>query len=119
MGRGFWPWFLQRATAVLLLAFLGAHLWLEHFAAPGRVTTYRRVAARLAHPAFVALDWGLLALVVFHGLNGARTAVLDLGLSPAGERAVTWLAVVLGVGAFLLGVDALAPFLGMRAPVPW
>ncbi len=82
MARNAADWLLQRITGALLLVLLAAHFWVEHFmTAPVRhgELTYEIVAARLANPAWRAIDIAFLIVALYHGLNGLRNIVLDYG----------------------------------------
>ena len=92
-------WLLQRITAVLLVVFLGLHLWASNFATEW--------AALLR----AVIDLSLLALALFHGLNGVRTVVLDFGIGLAGRRFLSVSLAMLGITAFLFGLYGFWPLL--------
>ncbi len=108
---GLWPWFLQRMTAALLIVFLGAHWGTLHFVLAGRSITFDRVSERLATPLFVFIDSALLALVIYHGLNGISIIVGDFAIGPRAKRAVDWALIIIGLGTFVYGLNALWPFM--------
>ena len=85
-------WILQRITAVLLVVFLGLHLWVSNFS-----TNWAAFSRAL-------IDLSLLGLALFHGLNGVRAIVLDFGLGLQGRRYLSVSLVMLGFAAFLFGV---------------
>lgn len=99
MWRSIALWLLQRITAVLLVVFLGVHLWASNFATDW--------AALLR----AGVDISLLALALFHGLNGVRTVVLDFGLGYQARRFVSVSLWMLGFVAFLFGTYGLWPLL--------
>lgn len=107
---GLWSWFLQRLTGILLVFYLFIHLWVLHYANMGKVT-FDEILQRLQSPAFVIFDLTLLALVIFHALNGVRIVLIDFGLSNRAQKAVFWGLMTLGLGLFLFGVYALWPFI--------
>lgn len=98
-GRSIFLWLLQRVSAVLLVALLGLHIWASNFAA-NWATLFR-----------VAIDLSLLALALFHGLNGVRTVVLDFGLGLEGRRFLSVGMWMLGFVAFLFAIYGLWPIL--------
>lgn len=106
-----WLWLLQRATGLLLVLALVAHIAILHLAQPGEGIEFDRVVERLGSPAFVALDSALLAAALFHGLNGVRAVAADLGAGPRALRALSWGLVLLGLAGFVYGVYALMSFL--------
>jgi len=99
MWRSIALWLLQRITAVLLVVFLGVHLWASNFATDW--------AALLR----AGVDISLLALALFHGLNGVRTVVLDFGLGYQARRFVSVSLWMLGFVAFLFGTYGLWPLI--------
>ncbi len=87
-----WAWALQRVTGLLLVLFLFLHLWNLHFSYRFQ-TPLDFVFENLYKPATL---YSLLGIVVFHGLAGVRTVLVDFGLSLKAQRAVFWTLVVLG-----------------------
>lgn len=113
---GVWPWLLQRVSAVFLLVLILAHLWIEHFMHLGVPITFFSVRARLVHGLFAVIDYGLLIVVVYHGLNGLRTVLLEIPFLPHRVRAVNLALWLLGIVTVVFGMDILATFLWGR---PW
>jgi succinate dehydrogenase / fumarate reductase, membrane anchor subunit len=109
-----WTWVLQRFTGVLLLVFVGGHLWVEHFLHVGQVIQFREIVARLAHALYLALDFGLLLTVVYHGLNGLRRVLAER--QPKRGRALALACLLLGLVTTAWGADILSAFLFKH---PW
>lgn len=101
-----WTWVLQRFTAILLVVFLGGHLWVEHF----MNTNVAVVTERLRNGIFVVLDTGLLVTVVYHGLNGLHGIVKETW-EWARSRWVLYFLLVLGLVTGFWGMDILWAFL--------
>ena len=115
----FWPWFIQRVTGVVLVALLAVHIGVEHFGnldKPGVKTRERElivfsdVAHRMADVLWWVIDVGLLAFVLYHGLNGIRNIALDLGVKSTGDRVITVLLSAIGLAAFAFGIAGLIAF---------
>jgi succinate dehydrogenase cytochrome b556 subunit len=115
---GLWNWFMQRISAAVLVVFLLAHFWVLHYAVVGEQITFERVFERLQSPWFIALDSALLAVAIYHGLNGVRMVILDFGLGPVSQRIVAWVLFVVGVVTFVYGLNALLPFVTGRPIFP-
>ena len=107
--EGSWAWILQRFTAVLLLALLGAHFWVLHFVPANVVITFTGVSARLQQALFWVIDYGLLVLALYHGFNGVRAVALDYW--PRSDRGLSLVLVILGLAAAIYGGQALAVFI--------
>ncbi|MDO8491403.1 MAG: hypothetical protein Q7T04_05245 [Dehalococcoidia bacterium] len=103
-------WLLQRVTAVFIAVVLFVHVWQIHFISEKKVT-FDLVADRLRSPGWVAVDLVLLALLLYHALNGVRSIILDFGISHTMERFLYWGFILAGLSAWALGVLFLVPFL--------
>jgi len=114
---GTWPWFFQRFSAVALIVLLGIHIYLDHFEGVGEETsgetliTFGDVSLRLGEFMYILVDYMLLAFVLFHGINGARTVLLDFdrfGKHRKGLDIALW---VLGIATLIWGIIILFPFI--------
>lgn len=103
-----WAWVLQRFSALLLVALLGIHMGVMHFVDPTATVDFAGVSVRMQSAAYFVVDWLLLILALFHGLNGARNVGLDYW--PKADRALTWVLGMIGVVATVYGGIALAAF---------
>jgi len=100
---------LQRLSALGLLAFLGAHLWLA-WAQPrfveGRPEPFQDIAHQMHHhgPTLVVYILGVLA-VAYHLANGLQTFAMGQGLvaSAAGLRRLEWVVYVVFAVLLALG----------------
>ncbi len=92
-------WLSQRVTAVLLIIFLGFHLWLSNFTSDWAAFSRALV------------DLGLLALALFHGLNGVRTVVSDFGIGQQSRQFLSVSLVLIGIVAFVSGAYGFWPLL--------
>jgi succinate dehydrogenase / fumarate reductase membrane anchor subunit len=116
---GFWWWFFQRLSGVFLLFLVLLHGWFSHFVPieavqsglQEEVVTYTAVKQRLTHSFFIALDFALLVVVLYHGLNGIRNISLEWSFTARRQGAVLAVLWVLGLGAFLLGARTLLAFM--------
>ena len=99
MLRSVLLWLSQRVTAVLLIVFLGLHLWASNFATDW-VVVFRAV-----------VDISLLVLVLFHGLNGVRSVVLDFGFGQQGRQLLSLILLIVGIAALISGVYGIWPIL--------
>jgi succinate dehydrogenase hydrophobic anchor subunit len=93
-----WLWLFQRVTAVLLIVFLGVHLWLANF---GQATVSLRAVIGVI----------LLGLALFHGLNGVRTVIFDFNVGVQGRKFATMLLLLLGAVSLLFGMYGLWPLI--------
>lgn len=107
-------WIWHMVAAVAMVGLLGTHMVIMHLAelsrfagiGSGDATQFAHVAARGRSAVFMMSYVLLLAAALFHGLYGLRTILLELSLSPRGERLLTGACWVVGVLFFLLGAGA-------------
>jgi len=75
--RNVLTWFFQRVSGVALVLLIAVHMWTLHYSHPDVAPSYSHLVERLRTIGYIALDFSLLALALFHGLNGIRNIVLD------------------------------------------
>jgi succinate dehydrogenase hydrophobic anchor subunit len=114
---GTWAWALQRLSAVLLVVFLGIHIYVSHFMGVGEETsgetliTFGEVSARLDQVLYVVVDYGMLSMVLLHGLNGLRTVMFDFDMFVKRRKAVDATLWVVGIATLIWGIVVLFPFI--------
>lgn len=108
-GTVAWAW--QRLTGVFLVVFLGTHFWVAHYSDPSQVIAFDDVHIRVQAALFTVIDYALLALALFHGLNGLRMVLLDYDFWAQRARGLTIFLWVLGLSAFALGARTLSIFI--------
>ena len=67
-----WQWFFMRISGLVLVFLALGHFTLTHIVNDVVDTDSGFVADRWSNPLWRAYDWALLALALFHGLNGLR-----------------------------------------------
>jgi succinate dehydrogenase hydrophobic anchor subunit len=105
----FWTWHMSAGVVILVL--LGLHMLIMHVGgithlyAPngGGAAAKPNSLSRDAMPFFTVTYIILLGAGLYHGLYGFRTILFELTLKPAGEKAVTAVLLVVGLGLFALG----------------
>lgn len=114
---GTWAWFLQRLSAVLLIVFLGIHLYASHFMDLGQhesgeaLISFDDVTVRLDQLFYIVVDYGMLSMVLMHGLNGLRTVMFDFDMFVKRKRYVDVGLWVVGVATLIWGIVILFPFI--------
>jgi len=107
--KGLGAWVLQRITSVLLVILLGTHLAIMHFVNPLRVLDFVGTSFRLQALWYLIVDSALLAVGLFHGLNGVRNVIMDYW--PRLAAAAGWVLGFIGLVAAGYGSTALYVFL--------
>ncbi|MBI4218786.1 MAG: succinate dehydrogenase, cytochrome b556 subunit [Chloroflexi bacterium] len=90
-STGWWAWLLQRVTGVLLVAYLLLHIGVISSVQAG-AHAFDRVLGFVQKPVFAYLDIALIAIVIYHGANGVRVTLLDMGIGVRRQAAMAWAA---------------------------
>lgn len=114
---GSWAWSFQRFSAVLLIVFLAVHIFVSHFSGVGEETgeepliTFNEVSVRLDQLVYVVVDYGMLSMVLLHGLNGLRTVLFDFDMFAKRQKLVDRGLWVVGAVTLIWGIVILLPFI--------
>ena len=108
---GTWAWFFQRLSAGLLIILLTVHIYLDHYAEVGADIDVSWVHQRVGQYLYIAVDWSMLAMVIFHGLNGSRTILFDFDRFLKRRKMVDVGLWILGIAMLIWGIIALLPFI--------
>jgi succinate dehydrogenase / fumarate reductase cytochrome b subunit len=104
-GReGMWSWVAHRVTGVLIFFFLFVHV-LDTSLVRVSPEAYDDVVATYKTPLVNVMEYGLVAAILFHALNGLRVIAVDFWSKGAKyQRQMLWAVVgiwvVLMAGAF-------------------
>lgn len=97
-GTGMWAWVLFRASGVLLVLYLAAHIVITSMGHFGG--TYDSLMKIFDHPVAVVLDLCLVAVVMYHALNGVRIILMDFGVGIQRHKIVFWVCMAVAVICF-------------------
>ncbi|GAA3746761.1 succinate dehydrogenase, cytochrome b556 subunit [Streptomyces tremellae] len=99
----------HRVTGVLIFFFLFVHV-LDTALVRVSPEAYDHVVATYKNPVVAVLEYGLVAAILFHALNGLRVIAVDFwSQGPRYQKQMLWSAVVLWL---VLMIGALYPVLG-------
>lgn len=90
-GReGMWSWVLHRITGVLIFFFLFAHV-IDTAMVRVSPEAYNAAVETYKNPIVGLMEIGLVAAVLFHGLNGVRVVLVDFwSKGPRYQRQMTY-----------------------------
>lgn len=97
---GTWAFILNRIAALGLVLFLVLHLLAVSTVLLGP-EIFNRTMAFLHR--FTVLEVALLAALLYHGLNGIRVILLDLGVGLRHQRLLFWAAFTLSLAGTVAG----------------
>jgi len=112
-GSGAWAWLFQRISGLVLAVLVTLHYFLMH-SNPDRGHTFKSVYQALTDPVwgpwFKTLDLTMLALGLWHGLNGTWNVVRDFDLRAGWNYALLGLLVMAGLAVGVLGFTTILAF---------
>ncbi|MFQ5341491.1 MAG: succinate dehydrogenase, cytochrome b556 subunit, partial [Anaerolineae bacterium] len=97
---GMWAFALNRATGLLLVIYLLVHLAVLSQLATGPAS-YGRFISLMKSPFFLAFDVVLIAVLLYHALNGLRVTLVMLGIGISQHRLMFWAAMVVSLLALI------------------
>ncbi|MFX0051642.1 MAG: hypothetical protein ACFE8U_10160 [Candidatus Hermodarchaeota archaeon] len=118
-GIGMYAWLFQRLTGVFLILYVTIHLGvigtmlLDTFLGFEEAgLLYNSITRAMETPFFgieffsiaIIIDAGLLAALVYHGYNGIRVVLFDLGIGIRRQKTVFWILFILGVISWIIAL---------------
>jgi len=100
-----WAWLLFRASGLLLVFYLFAHIIvtsMSHFGVKvnefGETTSwYDSLMEFFDHPIAIVLDLCLVGVVLYHALNGVRIILMDFGVGIKQHKIIFWVCMAITV----------------------
>lgn len=111
--RGTWFWLAQVVTGSLITIFASIHWFIIHFH-DGGIVKSMWTAERMNSEWYLLLYLCFLVIILFHAVNGTRSALIKLGIMTSKVKEATLFRVLLISGAVLLVLGIIAAF-AMRA----
>jgi succinate dehydrogenase hydrophobic anchor subunit len=79
---------------------------------PGdQLISFDEVTVRLDQLLYIVVDYGMLSMVLLHGLNGLRTVMFDFDMFVKRKKMVDIGLWVLGIATLIWGIIILLPFI--------
>lgn len=105
MRTGTAAWALQRLSGLFLTAYLITHLIVIGTVVRGSAS-FDSMLSKFESTPFLVLDAGLVGVVAFHGLNGARLILLDFAVGLRFQKVLFWASFIIAVAVFVAMVVA-------------
>jgi len=107
--RNSYLWLIQLVTGVLIAVLVGIHMVWIHLDTilgffeidAGDTTSWYSMIERSREVVWAGIYVALLAVVLYHALNGLRNIILELTPSARTKRVVTWSIVAFGIIVFI------------------
>jgi succinate dehydrogenase hydrophobic anchor subunit len=102
-------WLMQLVTGVLIAVLLGIHMVMQHLkdilaffgVNLNNPASWQSVVERSRQVTWAGIYIALLAVVLYHALNGLRNVILELTPSARTERVVTRTIIAFGIIVFV------------------
>ncbi len=107
---GFWAWLLHRVSGLAIIFYLLLHISVISSVLWGG-GSFDTVMAYLKRPAFAAGELLLVVAVMYHGLNGVRIILFDLGIGIKRQKVLFWGAFFLTVVGFAYALKVFWPLI--------
>jgi succinate dehydrogenase / fumarate reductase membrane anchor subunit len=105
-----WQWYFMRISGLMLVVLALWHFTMTHIINDVTDTDHQFVVNRWQNPVWRIYDFALLALGLFHGLNGLRVIIDDYVRAPAKRTAIKSALYVLTLSLFAYGTLTIATF---------
>jgi len=101
-ATGMWAWILHRITGLGLVFYIILHtILMAGSLLSGKEDFDSTLSVLMGHPVFEFLDILLLGTVFYHGLNGIRILLFDIGIGVRVRTQKNLFWIFMGVGAIL------------------
>jgi len=106
-----WAYALHRVTGLVLVFYLLMHIMVISSAMVAGKSAFDALLGVLQTPFWVVMDLGLVAVVLFHALNGVRLLLFDLGVGVRSQKLLFWVVLVVSFLGFLASVVVSLPLI--------
>lgn len=112
-ATGMWSHVLHRISGIAITVFLLLHIWEITSVVRGGAEGFTAQMAGMAAKIWVIGEWLLFLALTFHGINGIRLMLLDLGWGTRQHKQAFWVvfvisALIIAVGSYFFVLRFLA-----------
>lgn len=112
MKTGMWAWVGHRITGLALVAYIFLHLSFITTASLGEGgADFDSLMATTSQPLFVAMDFFLVIVVIYHAMNGFRVVLFDMGIGIKRQKLVFWVCMAVAAVITVAGILVLWDFI--------
>lgn len=133
-GIGMYAWLFQRITGLALFAYVFFHMTmigtmlLDPFLGTGVAGTFYNTVVHAVNQPLIHtgtdlvdhmlslgffIDAGVMAFGIYHGANGVRVVLFDLGIGIRRQKEIFWIFLILGIIVWLTGILLIAMLPGI------
>ena len=101
-ATGMWAWILHRITGLGLVFYILLHtILMSGSLLSGKESFNATLSVLMGHPVFELLDTLLLGTVLYHGFNGIRILLFDMGIGMSIKSQKRLFGIFMGMAAIL------------------
>ncbi|MCG8403054.1 MAG: succinate dehydrogenase, cytochrome b556 subunit, partial [Firmicutes bacterium] len=94
---GMWAWMLHRITGVGLVLYLTIHTaTMATSLIKGAEAFNATITMLMSNPVLHLVEYLLVGAVIYHGLNGVRLLLFDMGIGFSRQKELFWAAMAIG-----------------------
>ena len=108
-------WLLHLVSGVVIAVLLAIHMVVLHLntiIGEAEPTGWASMIERSGQGVWVGVYIALLAFALYHAFYGLRNIIFEVTTSPRTMRVITWLFIIVGLGAFAWGTYVPVALLG-------
>jgi succinate dehydrogenase / fumarate reductase cytochrome b subunit len=107
MKTGMWAWIGHRLTGIILVVYIFMHLSFITTASLGDgEKSFDSLMAITSQPLFVAMDFLLVFVVIYHAMNGLRVILFDFCIGIRRQKLVFWIMMAIAAVMTVAGLWA-------------
>ena len=112
MKTGMWAWVGHRISGLFLVVYIFMHLSFITTASLSKDgADFNALMATTSSPLFVAMDFLLVVVVIYHAMNGFRVVLFDMGIGIRRQKLVFWICMAVAVVLIVAGLWAIWNFI--------
>jgi len=100
-SSSYWAWMFHRLTGMVLLVYLCMHLLYLTSLTDKTGHTYESYISTTVTPSFLVFDVLLVLCGIYHGINGLRLIIHELGFAHGQRKALLTLSIVITIVLWL------------------
>lgn len=99
---GMWAWMLHRITGVGLVLYLTIHTaTMATSLIKGAEAFNATITMLMSNPVLHLVEYLLVGAVIYHGLNGVRLLLFDMGIGFSRQKELFWAAMAIGAAMWI------------------
>lgn len=108
---GMWAWVLFRISGLILVFYFFLHIVVVSQGHVSGANVLNKILTTFDNPVMTFLDFMLCAAVLYHGMNGVRVLLMDLGIGVSRHKAIFYAVMTITAGLMAWFAVIAAPYI--------